>query len=182
MHRALVASSELRRILSIMASRKQKAEGSTGLLLVGLISAAGLLAVTVCCAGIGIGGFLLYRANAVGDPEKQIIGRWQFAGTFGNHRHFGDNPPTLEFKEGGAFNMISGNAAIRYDNGKWKMVSKQGSGITVEVTYQEVHVHPNQDIPFPPRTETFQLGFFSSKEMWRRFNLEAAGGWKYRRL
>ena len=142
----------------------------------------GVLLLGVCCIAGGIGGFFLYRANAVAEPEKELLGKWQFESTFGNHQHFGDKPPTLEFREGGAFNMIGNNPAFRFDNGKWKQIGKQGQSITVEVTFQEVHVHPGKEFTFPPRSEIFHLTIPSHNELQRRINPQVTGGMRYKRI
>jgi hypothetical protein len=123
---------------------------------------------------------LLHRFS-VGDPEKEIIGKWQYTSTFGLHLHAGP-VPTLEFKEDGVLLFDTGNRSIRNDNGRWKVVSKQGANMTVDVTYTLVHVHPNQDMAFPPTTETWYLTVHRRNELRRRFKADSTGGLRYKRI
>jgi hypothetical protein len=78
--------------------------------------------------------------------------------------------------------LHTNNAAFRNDNGKWKVLSKEGASMTVEVSYQEVHVHPGKDFVFPARTETYYLTIASRTELLRRTRPEARGGFRYKRI
>lgn len=158
--------------------KKRKPQGPNYLLF-GLVG-GGILLLGMCCIGSAVAGFFIYRATAVGDPEKELIGQWRYDGTFGNHVHLG-SLPNMEFKEDGTFNLIDANPAFRHDNGKWRQISKEGHNITVEVTYKHIHVHPGREFVFD-RTETLILSFPSRNVLHRRFNVGANGGIRYKRV
>jgi hypothetical protein len=132
---------------------KRDRDGRKGppILLIALLG-GGVLLLGMCCIGGSIAAYFLLRDNVPGvvdDPEKELVGRWRFDGTFGSHTHFGTSP-TLEFNEDGSFSSIHENNPGRPETGKWKVAGKQGASLTVEVTFAPAH--PN--FPRGPRPTT----------------------------
>jgi hypothetical protein len=140
----------------------------------------GALLLSLCCCGGGVGLFVYM--NMAGDPEMEIVGKWQFDGDYGNHTTLGQPPPIMEFKQGGTFNLITNNPAIRYDNGKWKLVSKKGFNITVEVSHQLVHVHGAKDVTFPVTKETYDLAIPRHTVLLKRFRAGMEAGQRFKRI
>ncbi|MBI3822542.1 MAG: hypothetical protein HY289_07675 [Planctomycetes bacterium] len=139
----------------------------------------GVLVLGACCICGGVGGFFAFRNYAV-DPEAAILGKWRHDGAFGNHQDFGF-VRDMEFKDGGGFQLHSANPAFRFDNGKWRLLTKKGRSISVEVSFQEVHVHPGKEFVFPARTETYHLTVESRDVLHRRLHPAGDGGIRYKR-
>jgi hypothetical protein len=153
----------------------------------------GAILLGMCCLGTGLAVYFLFPggnvvadgnlpALALGDPDKELIGRWQYDGTFGNHQHAGSSP-TLEFNDGGKLKLVTDNPAFRFDNGTWRILDKQGASLTVEVSYQEVHVHPGgKEFSFPAHRDTYHLTLANHNELRRKFDPRANGGLRYKRI
>jgi phage FluMu protein Com len=112
------------------SKKKQKKKAGSPLMLIGLIG-GGILALLLC-TGCGIGGFLLIARP--GDPEKEIVGKWQFERDVGFHRSI-EPPPTLQFNQDGSLEVYPQDPAALTGKGTWKTISKDGNSIKVDVTY-----------------------------------------------
>jgi hypothetical protein len=164
----------------VSKKKKRRSDKQSSKTLLFVLAGGGVLLLGLCCIGGGILGYFLVLAGP-GDPEKEIVGKWQYDGVWGTHIHFG-TAPSLEFKADGSFNQITNNTAIRYDNGKWKVISKKGTSITVEVTHQVVHVHPGKEFSFPPVTETHYYIIPSHNELRKQSALGTEGGLRFKRI
>jgi hypothetical protein len=149
--------------------------GSSTMLFVGL--GVGGVLLLFCCIGGGIGGYFLFLAGP-GDPEKVIVGKWQYDSGFGGWPG-GDPGYTMEFKEDGTYIKTFNNAQMAQPrNGKWKASNKDGSYMRVETTF-ETEMNPGFVMP---GRDAFEFHFVSKNSMESRILRQAPTGIKWKRV
>jgi hypothetical protein len=135
-------------------------QGSRTMLYV--LGGGGVVLLGLCCLGGILAGFVAYLATP-GDPEKDIVGKWQFDGDYGQHVTIGKPPPTLIFDQDGAFEMIAQDRPGQPAKGKWKTTSKKGNAITVEVSYTFVTPLAKQTITESHEYVVYQGGIAQAR-------------------
>jgi hypothetical protein len=155
--------------------KKSDKQGSKTLLFV--LLGGGVLLLGLCCIGGGIGGYFLFLAGP-GDPDKVIVGKWQYDSVVGSGITVGSTGYTLEFKADGTFNktfLLGGFGDVR--NGKWKSYGKKGNSITVDWSYEIVQPGFRTTL-----TETVDFTFTSNNVMEMKQNRNDTYGIRFKRI
>jgi hypothetical protein len=143
--------------------KKKKGSKTTLFVLLG----CGVVTLGLCCIGGSVGGYFLFLAGP-GDPEKEIVGTWRHDGFKGDKGKGFVLDETLEFKEDGTYIPKYPKATLMtYTNGKWKVITKTGNSISVELTFDRVIGTSTSNIK-----ETKKLTFVSHNEL----HMDLAGG------
>jgi hypothetical protein len=152
-------------------NRKQQKSRATLIVVLG----GGLLLLVLCCVGVGIGGYFAVNAvtgnrqlSMANDPEKAIVGKWEYTGDVGKWKTLPGQDPTLEFKGDGSFAIYQRGQKTK--EGKWKTRTKGVNTIVVDVPLPV----------FPPETYTYEVTFIG-RDVFHR-NMQIDGYQAYKRI
>jgi hypothetical protein len=149
--------------------KKRSQEGSKTMLFVGI--GAGVVLLGLCCIGGGIGGYFLFLSGP-GDPEKAIIGKWEYESGIGAQVVMIGSAKTYEFRADGTCKTNTTGGLGQPSSAKWKVLKKDGNTLTVEIAYQDFNIW----------TETFDLTFVSKNSMELRINRTDKLGMRMKRV
>jgi hypothetical protein len=148
--------------------KKAAQGGSKTMLFVGL--GVGAVLLGLCCIGGGIGGYFLFLAGP-GDPEKVIVGKWEYQSAIGAAVVSIGTAKTYEFLADGTCKTDSTAGFGQPVRGRWKILKKEGSTATVEITY-DVGAR---------WTETYDFTFTSNNAFELRVNRGDKLGMRFKR-